>query len=227
MYEPLNNPVYNALKTGDAHFNQGRGQVRFFNEEVSPFAGFSDDYDKGFDDLYRLLPAGRKILHATPGNIKAAKGWDLLVAIKGLQFVFVGDKSFDEEFSNVVALKNENVQEMMQLAALTKPGPFNSRTIEFGHYHGIFQNQRLAAMTGQRLHVGNFTEISAVCTHPDFLGKGYAGLLIKHQVNIIRSQGQIPFLHVRDDNERAIAIYERLGFKVRSHMNFYFLQRQS
>ena len=55
MYEPLNNPVYNALKTGDAHFNQGRGQVRFFNEEVSPFAGFSDDYDKGFDDLYRLL----------------------------------------------------------------------------------------------------------------------------------------------------------------------------
>jgi len=165
-------------------------------------------------------------LYATPNNIKESKGWDLLVAITGLQFVFVDDKDFDEDFSKLVALKKENAEEMVQLAALTRPGPFNSRTIEFGHYFGIFQNNRLAAMTGQRLHVGNFTEVSAVCTHPDFLGKGFAGLLIKHQINLIRSQGQIPFLHVREDNERAIAIYERLGFEVRSPMNFYFLKRQ-
>lgn len=114
---------------------------------------------------------------------------------------------------------------MVALAALTKPGPFNSRTIEFGEYYGIFENGRLASMTGQRLHVENYTEVSAVCTHPDFLGKGYAAALLQHQLQIICGNGQIPFLHVRADNERAIALYERLGFKKNGGMNFYFLKR--
>jgi predicted GNAT family acetyltransferase len=114
---------------------------------------------------------------------------------------------------------------MIQLATLTKPGPFNTRTIEFGHYHGIFENNRLAAMTGQRLHVDDHTEISAVCTHPDFLGKGYAATLMRHQVKFILAQNQIPFLHVRADNSRAIALYERLGFKENRVMNFYFMKR--
>ncbi len=114
---------------------------------------------------------------------------------------------------------------MVQLARLTKPGPFAKRTIEFGQYYGVFENGRLAAMTGQRLHIQNFTEVSAVCTHPDFLGKGYAAALVQHQMNLILKDGQIPFLHVRADNERAIAVYERLGFKKQGTMNSYFLKR--
>ena len=80
-------------------------------------------------------------------------------------------------------------------------------------------------MTGQRLHLPEHTEISAVCTHPDHTGKGYAAILLDHQIDLIIGQGHIPFLHVRADNERAIAIYERLGFKANGPMNFYFLQR--
>lgn len=80
-------------------------------------------------------------------------------------------------------------------------------------------------MTGQRLHVENYTEISAVCTHPDHLGKAFAAALIKHQLNLICQSGKIPFLHVRDDNDRAIALYERLGFSQNGPMNFYFLKR--
>jgi predicted GNAT family acetyltransferase len=81
-------------------------------------------------------------------------------------------------------------------------------------------------MTGQRLHPQQYTEVSAVCTHPDHLGKGYASALVQHQVQLILQQGQIPFLHVREDNSRAIALYERLGFRISRNMNFYFMRRE-
>jgi len=31
----------------------------------------------------------------------------------------------------------------------------------------------------------------------------------------IRDRGEIPFLHVRSDNTRAIGVYEQLGFRTR------------
>lgn len=222
----LDNPVYHALCSGDAHLGDGAGKVKFFDEQVSPFAGFREGYDKGFEELYQLLPPGRKMLFATPRLIKEPEGWQLLHEIKGLQFVFAHNTDADEDFSKIIPLNKTNVQEMMDLAALTKPGPFHARTIEFGHYFGLFENGQLAAMAGQRLHVPGFTEISAVCTHPDFLGRGFASLLLRHQLDLIGTQGQTPFLHVREDNQRAIAVYERLGFQLRGPMNFYFLKRK-
>jgi len=222
----LHNPVYNALLSGDAHLCFGTGKVKYFDEQVSPFAGFPQDYDRGFDDLYNLLPAGRNILYATPQLIKEPEGWQVLAEIKGLQFVFTEGANPGDHSIKAVSLTNKNIEEMMQLAALTKPGPFGPRTIEFGHYHGIFENGQMVAMTGQRLHVANYTEISAVCTHPGHLGKGFAAALMLHQLDLINRQGQIAFLHVREDNSRAIALYERLGFKVRRPMNFYFMQRR-
>ena len=224
--ELLYNPVYNALMSGDRHLSQGAGSVKYFDDEVSPFVGFRQDYDMGFKDLYEQLPAGRKILYATPGLVKEPAGWQLMVEIKGLQFVFSEKKVEVDHLVKTVELKMEHISEMMSLAGLTKPGPFGSRTIEFGHYHGVFVEGKLAAMTGQRLHVENYTEISAVCTHPDHLGKGYAAALILHQLNLILNNGQRPFLHVREDNNRAVALYERLGFKVSRGMNFYFMKRR-
>ena len=227
MEDVLYNPVYNALRTGDASLCFGTKEVKYFDEQVSPFAGFDWNYDEGFEDLYNLLPAGRNILYATPQLINEPEGWQILTAIKGLQFVF--DERTDPGYHSIKPepLNNRNIGEMMQLAALTKPGPFGPRTIEFGHYFGIFENKQLVAMTGQRLHVANYTEISAVCTHPDHLGKGFAAALMLHQLSLIRSHGQMAYLHVREDNSRAIALYERLGFKARRTMNFYFMKRRA
>ena len=226
MEHHLINPVYNALLSGDVHLGFGTGVVRCFHEEVSPFVGFPEDYEQGFDDLYHLLPPERKILYATPQLITEPKGWQIVVQVKGLQFTYTKGPVETKSTLTLVPLHKEHVEEMMQLAALTKPGPFGARTIEFGHYHGIFENGHLVAMAGQRLHVQEYTEISAVCTHPDYLGRGFAAALTQHQLNFIYSQGQLPFLHVRADNDRAIALYERLGFEVSRQMNFYFMKRR-
>jgi len=227
MEDKLYNPVYNALLSGDSRLSFGEGKVKFFDEQVSPFVGFPQDYDKGFDDLYNLLPIGRKILYATPQKIEEPEGWQVAAAIEGLQFVYGEGTNPVDPSIMPVPLNNNNIEEMVQLATLTKPGPFGLRTIEFGHYHGIFENNQLVAMTGQRLHVDNFTEISAVCTHPNHLGKGYAAALMLHQLNFIISQDQQAFLHVRKDNTRAIALYERLGFKINRGMNFYFMKKRA
>jgi ribosomal protein S18 acetylase RimI-like enzyme len=221
----LHNPVFNALLSGDKHLSFGTDAVKFFDETVSPFVGFEESYTKGFADLHELLPKDRRILYANPVTIKAPEGWQVQHDIPGLQFVYEGTDKIKNEFENVHALSEKHIDEMVQLAALTKPGPFGKGTINFGHYHGIFENNKLVAMTGQRLHVQNYTEISAVCTHPGYTGKGYAYTLLQHQLQLILQPGQQPFLHVREDNDRAIALYKRLGFTVSRPMNFYFMKR--
>ncbi len=222
----LDNPVYNALLSGEAQKAQGSQEVKYFEREVSPFAGFREEYKDGFEELYSLLPPGREILYATRKKIQIPKQWKLLRQIEGLQFVLSAKKSTGPGITNqtLVPLEPKHADEMVALAALTRPGPFDKRTIEFGNYFGIFENQKLVAMTGQRLHVHQYTEISAVCTHPDYLGKRYASILLDHQTGLILKAGQIPFLHVKSDNERAIFLYERIGYKVNGLMNFYFLK---
>ena len=220
------NPVYHALLSGDKHLCFGNEKVRFFDEDVSPFAGFDQDYEKGFSDLYELLPVGRKILYASPSSLIQPAGWQITHEIKGLQFVYEAGPLIKTEFPDVKPLTEIHVEQMMHLAKLTKPGPFAKRTINFGSYFGIFENEKLVSMTGQRLHVHTYTEISAVCTHPAYTGKGYAYTLMQHQLQLIFQKEQKAFLHVRDNNERAIALYQRLGFSISIPMNFYFMKRQ-
>ena len=123
-------------------------------------------------------------------------------------------------------LGNDDSAEMIELTALTKPGPFSTRTHELGAYFGIREGSKLVAMAGERLKVPGYTEVSAVCTHPDHNGKGYARVLMIEVMRVIRERGETPFLHVRQDNERAIALYERLGF-IKRHWGHFAVIRAS
>jgi ribosomal protein S18 acetylase RimI-like enzyme len=221
----LHNPVYHAFRTGDARLARGTDKVNYFDEEVSPFVAFPTDHATGFNELHELLPAGRKILYSSPSSIQTPPGWELIVLVPGLQFVYTGKELPPKPAIKLTPLTTAHVPEMIRLTQLTKPGPFGERTIEFGSFYGVIENGQLAAMTGQRFHPGNCSEISAVCTHPDHLGKGYAAALIIQQLHLIQAEGKQPFLHVRDDNSRAIALYQRLGFEASRPMNFYFLRR--
>jgi predicted GNAT family acetyltransferase len=103
---------------------------------------------------------------------------------------------------------------MVELAELTEPGPFRLGTIELGGYLGIFQSGRLAAMAGRRMSMPGFVEVSAVCTHPEARGRGYASVVTSSVIEEILRAGRVPFLHALPDNP-AIRIYERLGFVLR------------
>jgi predicted GNAT family acetyltransferase len=127
--------------------------------------------------------------------------------------------------SKLTVLTEEHIPRMLALTKLTNPGPFAERTIEFGHYYGIFDGDKLVAMAGQRLHAFEYAEISAVCTHPDYAGRGYARELLSYQVHRIKAASGIPFLHVRCDNKRAIKVYEDLGFSTRREIYFHIMEK--
>jgi predicted GNAT family acetyltransferase len=122
-------------------------------------------------------------------------------------------------------LSAQQVPAMLALTQLTNPGPFFNNTIAFGHYAGIFRDDELVAMAGQRLHAGPYAEISAVCTHPSYSGKGYASQLMLHQAHRIQAASGTPFLHVKLDNARAIRLYHTLGFVSRREVIMYTIQK--
>jgi ribosomal protein S18 acetylase RimI-like enzyme len=225
MEHVLDKPAWGALTSGNKHLANGNEQVKYFDKEVSPFVGLREITADNFKLLHDLIPYDRPVLFVAPVETDIPAPWSVLNVIKGFQMVCDNPAEQEDTSADITLLTNEDITQMLPLAKLTNPGPFASRTIEFGHYHGVFDKEQLVAMAGQRMHTFNYAEISAVCTHPDHIGKGYARQLLLHQINRIRAAGDIPYLHVRYDNDRAVKLYERLGFTTRTNVYFYVLQK--
>jgi ribosomal protein S18 acetylase RimI-like enzyme len=128
------------------------------------------------------------------------------------QMVWDGAVPAGEPATDAVRLGPEHAAQMLELVALTHPGPFGPRTPELGEYFGVFDGGRLVAMAGERMQAGDLREISGVCTHPEFTGRGLARGLVEILVRRQRARGLRPFLHVMQANERARALYARMGF---------------
>ncbi|MDB4926713.1 GNAT family N-acetyltransferase [Mucilaginibacter sp.] len=220
MFHVLDNPAYNALISGNKHLANGNKQVKYFDKEVSPFVGFKENTTNSFQLLYDLISHSSPVGFISPVEIDIPKQWKVANTIKCLQMIFDGEAPQEYNEVELIPLTNQHVSQMLALTKLTNPGPFGPQTIDFGHYKGVFDGDKLVAMAGQRMHPLPYAEISAVCTHPDYTGKGYAKQLLLHHINRIKAAGEIPMLHVRYDNERAIKVYESTGFVARKEIYF-------
>ncbi|MDQ2771810.1 MAG: GNAT family N-acetyltransferase [Bacteroidota bacterium] len=226
MAHLLDNPAWNALISGNRHLALGTEQVKLFAADVSPFVGFATPSSQAFAVLHALVPAERRLGVISPEVLEIPPRWQVLQQMQVYQMVQEHSASGPLAVRPLVPLGPAQVPAMLALTKRMNPGPFFSNTIAFGHYQGIFDGDELVAMSGQRLHAGSFAEISAVCTHPDYLGRGYASHLMRFQAQCIRAAGGIPFLHVRADNATAIKVYQALGFTIRREMSICIVQQK-
>lgn len=222
---PLDNPIWQALSTSQAYLAKTGKMARRFPNEVTSLGGFPEPVQDAYDSLASILDDvnATGLFFDSPQQPPA--GWTIIAGAPLLQMIHEDGKMTASSASQsiagrIVELAAADVPEMLALAQLTKPGPFGLRTRELGTYLGIRREGHLAAMAGERLRVPGFTEISAVCTHPEHLGRGYAAALMTTLLERIYGRGEAPFLHVRADNTRAIALYERLGFRERVLLHF-------
>jgi len=224
---PLDNVIWHALTTRQAHFAVGSGHARRFIPEVTSLCAFDEPNAHGYSSLANLV--GERGIAAVflDHPYDAIDGWESIGGAPLLEMVCENghaSAASPGSFPEVVELGVQDSPEMVELTTLTKPGPFGTRTHELGYYVGIRGGGKLVAMAGERLKVPGYTEVSAVCTHPDHTGKGYARALMIDVMRRIRERGEKPFLHVRRDNTRAVALYEKLGFKTRVVVHYAILR---
>jgi ribosomal protein S18 acetylase RimI-like enzyme len=214
----LDNAVWHSLAGEHEHFGERVGLAARYHPEVSVFGGITDGGDDTWRDLQKLVgPSGVAVLFRAEIP-PLPKPWTRLDGGRGHQMVLRELAPVDVPHHRELGV--DDVGEMLALVELTRPGPFAVRTVELGGYVGVFDGDRLVAMAGQRLAPPGFREVSAVCTHPEFRGRGLAAGLTALVAQRILDRGERPFLHHAADNDAARRVYEAIGFQFRRQVVF-------
>ena len=222
---PLDRPVWNALTTRQSGLAIGDGKAVRIDAAYGFFAAAADHSPTNLAALAALVPEAGQVGMVEAADWPQVPGVTNAAPIGVTQMVagvltHVAAKGFE-----IVDLTEGDAAEMFALARLTQPGPFFERTHRLGDFVGVRVGGRIAAMAGERLKLPGFTEVSAVCTHPDHRGHGYAAALMGVVAGRIEARGETPFLHVYPHNTGAIGIYERLGYRIRTQMKMTVLSR--
>jgi predicted GNAT family acetyltransferase len=207
----LRNPVYAALRGPHARFAQSSGRVLRYPGDVAPFLGLpTEPTEQDWRDAAELVAPGTQVaIIQSAGRIPET--WTAVRSFEVLQLV--GESVKGAEQPDLVSLGPADVSEMLALVRVTKPGPFQTRTVELGSYLGLRYEDRLIAMGGERLHAEGWTEISALCTAPPHRGQGLASRLVHALTAGIERRSERAFMHVLTTNASAIRLYEELGFR--------------
>jgi ribosomal protein S18 acetylase RimI-like enzyme len=217
--DKLDNPTWNSLCEIHKDFAVDYKDIKFYNPDYCPFGGFINmDGTKTGIDLYVSLTNNFFVVGNKPDfNDKVRLKSELICN----QMVLY--KRIDIE-PNVLIVKLHteiHMADLYKIVNLVQPGYFKNKTQNLGSYYGFYIDNNLIAVTGERMKMDSYTELSAIVTHPDHTGKGYAKQLITHATNKIFNEGKTPYLHVVETNIGAIRLYEKLGFVTRRKISFW------
>jgi ribosomal protein S18 acetylase RimI-like enzyme len=215
----LDNPVWHSLAGHHAHLavgaEVGRGLARRYPPEIGPLAALQEATPEAYAELAAVVPEGDLAILFFEDTPAIPAGWQLLRRGTLVQMVCPAAPEEPALAEAIVPLEAADYPEMVALTALTEPGPFRAQTAQLGGFVGIRVDGRLAAMGGQRMSLEGFAEVSAVCTHPEFRGRGFAQALVATVARTIHAAGRTPFLTAFATNTGAIRVYEQVGFVAR------------
>jgi GNAT superfamily N-acetyltransferase len=208
----LDNIMWNCLSGPHAHFATGADSVRRYAPGFSPIVGCKEPERPDFATLANYCDPGESFyLDIWSGTAPA--GWRIEKEASMFKMVWDAPVPDTDAAPDAVPLRPEHAAQAVELAKLTNPGPFGIRTPELGEYFGYFHDSRLVAMAGERMCAGDLHEVSGICTHPDFQGRGLARRLTLKLVHRQLERGKTPFLHVMSHNAPARALYAKMGFR--------------
>lgn len=211
----LDRCIWNALGDRHARFCRAEGPVRRYDPAISPFVACEDPARPDHEVIRSLALPDEDLSFVETVPVDAGTGY--IGQYREIVQMVAGDIPDRCSGVDYRVLDLADRPQMLELALLTKPGPFRLRTPEFGRFFGVFDGDRLIAMGGQRLSFGKYCEISGICTHPDYRGRGFGAAMISAVGRGLQADGFQPFLHANADNHGAIALYESLGLRKRKH----------
>jgi GNAT superfamily N-acetyltransferase len=212
MKSLLDNIMWNCLSGPHAKFATGEGAVRRYAPGFSPIVGCEDPQRPDFATLARFCEPGDSF-YTDIWSGAAPAGWRIDRDTRMWKMIWDAPMPAEDAAPDAIPLRTEHASQAVELAKLTNPGPFGIRTPELGEFFGYFDGGRLVAMAGERLCAGELHEISGICTHPDFQGRGLAKKLSLKLVYRQMKRGETTFLHVISHNAAARGLYEKMGFR--------------
>lgn len=251
---PLDNPIWFSLTTEQYSFARGgpfsvraedgrstpdlpepvegthpstSGQLALrYEAEVAPFIAIERSIP-AVEARARELVSPGEVVYFVGVRPDSWNGWSLLNEGSVWQMLWEPISLPPRSDDGAIELTADDAEAMVDLTTLAFPGFFRRRTHELGRYLGIKRAGQLIAMAGERMRATGLQEISAVCTHPEHTGRGYAAKLSTHLIQTIREQGRQPFLHVGSANSRAQSLYARLGFVKRAELGLWHVRRNA
>jgi ribosomal protein S18 acetylase RimI-like enzyme len=222
---PLDNPIWSTLDSRHRDLAQAAGEVLRYPAPIAPFLGVARPQADVAAALLSLVARDETVFLLGPEQ-QVPAGWRL-DNLGMLAQMICPERIRGAGAAEIIELGEAHRADVLALTALVYPHYFRPQTTALGRYFGIYSDGHLAAMIGERMGTHQHREISAVCTHPDFNGRGYARTLLAFLANDLLDRGLQPFLHVSPRNERALSLYLRNGFHIRNEIAFWSLQRAS
>ena len=221
----LDNPAWYSLSETHKDFAVDYSNIKFYHPDYCMFGGWVERADtvSSHIDSYAALAGSFFIIGERPALSPQLKIDREIICLQMIASVGTGTIIKDE----ITALGAAHAESLYELVSLVQPGYFKRKTALLGNYFGIFKDEELVAVTGERMKMNSFTEVSAVVTLPGHTGKGYAKQLLAHTVNNIFSQHKTPYLHVIEDNAPAIKLYRQFDFITRRKISFWQIVRKN